>query len=155
MSLSVGQKAPEFDVVSSKGSPLRLSDFAGKKNVVLYFYPADFTMICTKEACGFRDIYADLETKDTEVIGVSVDSDASHEKFAAEHRVPFELVSDRNRELAKAYGATSVLRDILGKTARITYVIDKAGRIAAIFKAELSASTHVDGVKAAIAKLPA
>jgi peroxiredoxin Q/BCP len=155
MSLSVGQKAPEFDVVSSKGSPLRLSDFAGKKNVVLYFYPADFTMICTKEACGFRDIYADLETKDTEVIGVSVDSDASHEKFAAEHRVPFELVSDRNRELAKAYGATSVLRDILGKTARITYVIDKAGRIAAVFKAELSASKHVDGVKAAIAKLPA
>lgn len=153
MPLSVGQKAPDFDVVSSDGKALKLSEFAGKKNVVLYFYPGDFTPICTKETCGFRDMYAELGTKDTEIIGVSIDSDESHRKFAAEHRVPFALVSDRKRELARTYEASSLLQNILGKAGRVTYVIDKKGQIAAIFKAELSASKHLDGVKATIQKL--
>jgi peroxiredoxin Q/BCP len=153
MSLKIGQKAPAFDVVSSAGKTLKLSDFAGKKNVVLYFYPGDFTPICTKETCGFRDMYADLESKDTEVIGVSVDSDESHQKFVAEYKLPFSLVSDKNRDLAKTYGATSLLGNILGKTGRITFLIDKKGEIAGIFQAELSASKHVDGVRQALAKL--
>jgi peroxiredoxin Q/BCP len=153
MSLRVGEKAPEFDVVSSSGKSLKLSDFAGKKNVVLYFYPGDFTPICTKETCGFRDMMGDLESADTEVIGVSVDSDESHKKFADEYNIPFELVSDKDRDLAKAYGATSLLRNILGKAARITYLIDKKGEIAGIFPGELSASKHVDGVREAMKKL--
>lgn len=153
MSLRVGQKAPDFDVVSSSGKSLKLAHFAGKKNVVLYFYPGDFTPICTKETCGMRDMYADLESKETEVIGVSVDSNESHEKFAAEYKVPFALVSDKNRDLAKVYGATSFLRDILGKTARITFVIDKKSQIAAIFEGELSAKKHVEGVRSAVARL--
>ena len=153
MSLRVGDKAPDFDVVSSAGKSLKLSDFAGKKNVVLYFYPGDFTPICTKETCGFRDMYADLETKETEVIGVSVDSNESHQKFAAKYEVPFALVSDANRDLAKTYGATGFLRDLLGKTGRVTFVIDKQGSIAGIFQGELSASKHLDGVRDAIKKL--
>ena len=155
MSLRVGQKAPDFDVVSSSGTALKLGDFAGKKNVVLYFYPGDFTPICTKETCGFRDMYADLESKETEVIGVSVDSNESHEKFAKEYKLAFSLVSDAKRELARTYGATSFLRDILGKSARMTFVIDKKGDIAGIFAGELSASKHLDGVKGVIAKLSA
>jgi len=155
MSLRVGQKAPDFDVVSSSGKSLKLQDFAGKKNVVLYFYPGDFTPICTKETCGFRDMYADLESQDTEVIGVSVDSNESHEKFAKEYKLAFALVSDSKRELAKTYGATSFLRDILGKTARLTYVIDKKGEIAGIFQGELSASKHLEGVRDTIKKLGA
>jgi peroxiredoxin Q/BCP len=153
MSLSVGQKAPDFDVVSSSGKALKLSDFRGKKNVVLYFYPGDFTPVCTKETCGFRDMYAELESKDTEVIGVSVDSDESHRKFAEEYKVPFALVSDKDKDLAKAYGATSFLGKILGKTGRLTYLIDKNGVIAGIFQGELSASKHVDGVRGAMSKL--
>lgn len=153
MPLSVGQAAPEFDVVSASGRRLKLSDFRGKKNVVLYFYPADFTPVCTKETCGFRDMHDELASKDTEVIGVSVDSDDRHRKFAEAHGVKFDLVSDGERALAKAYGATGFLRDLLGKTARITYVIDKNGKIVAVLKAELSASTHLDGVRAAVAKL--
>jgi peroxiredoxin Q/BCP len=153
MSLRVGQKAPDFSVVSSSGKRLDLKELAGKKNVVLYFYPGDFTPICTKETCGLRDMYADLESHDTEVIGVSVDSNQSHEKFAKKYDVPFALVSDENRELAKQYGATSFLRDLLGKTARMTFVIDKKGVISAIFQGELSASKHVDGVRDAIKKL--
>jgi peroxiredoxin Q/BCP len=155
MSLRVGDKAPEFNVVSSAGKALKLTDFAGKKNVVLYFYPGDFTPICTKETCGIRDMYADLESKDTEVIGVSVDSNASHEKFAAEYKVPFALVSDEDRELAKTYGATSFLQNILGKAGRLTFIIDKKGTIADIFKGELSAAKHIDGVRSAIKKLSA
>ena len=153
MALRIGDKAPDFDVVSSAGKALKLSELAGKKNVVLYFYPGDFTPICTKETCGMRDMYADLEAKDTEIIGVSVDSNESHEKFAAKYGVQFALVSDANRELAKTYGATSFLRDILGKVSRITYVIDKKGRIVGIFQGELSAAKHVDGVRGAIQKL--
>ena len=152
-SLRVGEKAPDFNVVSSSGKALKLKDFEGRKNVVLYFYPGDFTPICTKETCGFRDMYADLESKDTEVIGVSTDSDASHAQFAAKYKVPFALVSDKNRELAKSYGATSFIRDILGKAARMTFVIDKKGEIAGVFAGELSASKHVDGVRQALEKL--
>jgi peroxiredoxin Q/BCP len=153
MSLRVGEKAPGFDVVSSAGKPLKLSDFAGKKNVVLYFYPGDFTPLCTKETCGFRDMMGDLESADTEVIGVSVDSNESHEKFAAEYKVPFPLVSDKDRQLAKTYGATSFLGNLLGKVGRVTFVIDKKGMIAGIFQSELSAAKHIDGVKAAIKQL--
>ena len=153
MALSVGQKAPDFDVVSASGRRLKLSELVGKKNLVLYFYPADFTPVCTKETCGFRDMYEELASKDTEVIGVSVDSDEQHRKFADKHNVPFELVSDGERALSKAYGATGFLRDILGKAARITYVIDKKGIIASVLKAELSARTHLDGVRDAVAKL--
>ena len=153
MSLRVGQRAPDFDLTSSAGQPLRLAELRGKKNVVLYFYPADFTTVCTRETCGFRDAYEDLARKDTEIIGVSVDSDASHEKFAAEHKVLFPLVSDAGMTLARKYEAASLFRTILGKTARVTYVIDKKGMIAGVFDSELRASVHVDGVKSLIAKL--
>jgi len=151
--LRVGDKAPDFDVISSAGKPVRLRDFLGKKNVVLYFYPGDFTPVCTKETCGFRDMYADLESKDTEVIGVSVDSDESHQKFADQYKVPFALVSDPRRDLAKAYGATGFLRDILGKAGRMTYLIDKEGVIKGILQGELSASKHVEGIRSLLGQM--
>jgi len=153
MSLSVGDKAPDFDVTSSNGKRIKLSDLAGKKNVVLYFYPGDFTPVCTKETCGFRDMHEDLASKDTEIIGVSVDSDESHRKFAEEYKVPFELVSDEEKKIAKLYGATGFLRDLIGKAKRKTFVIGKDGRIAAILESELRASKHLDGVRDALAKL--
>jgi peroxiredoxin Q/BCP len=153
MPLRVGEKAPDFDVVASNGTRLKLGDLVGKKNVVLYFYPGDFTPICTKETCGFRDAYQELASGDTEVIGVSVDSDESHRKFTEKYGVPFALVSDENKALAKRYGATSFLRDILGKAGRITYVIDKKGEIAGVFQGELSANKHVHGARDLIQKL--
>lgn len=153
MSLSVGDKAPDFDVTSSNGKRIKLSDLAGKKNVVLYFYPGDFTPVCTKETCGFRDMHEDLASKDTEIIGVSVDSDESHRKFAEEYKVPFELVSDEEKKIAKLYGATGFLRDLIGKAKRKTFVIGKDGRIAAILESELRASKHLDGVRDALSKL--
>src|SRR5262249_55667970 len=152
--LNIGDAAPDFDVLAHDGRRLKLAEYRGKKNVVLYFYPKDFTLVCTKEACGFRDMYDDLLSKETEVIGVSVDDETSHEKFAHKHRVPFPLVADPEKTLAKAYGAVSRLRDILiGTTARVTYVIDKQGKIAAIYSSEILASQHLNGVKRTIAAL--
>ena len=153
MALRIGEKAPDFEVVASNGKRIKLSELAGKKNVVLYFYPGDFTPICTKETCGFRDAFEELATGDTEVIGVSVDSDDSHRKFAEKYGIPFDLVSDVNKDLAKKYQATSFLRDLLGKTGRITYVIDKKGQIAGVFQGELSANKHVHGARDLIKKL--
>ena len=153
MPLKIGDPAPDFDAVAHDGRKLSLRDFREKKNVVLYFYPKDFTLVCTQEACGFRDMYEDLVTKDTEVIGVSVDTDESHGRFASKHHVAFPLVCDTKKELAGKYGATSFLRDLLGATKRVTYVIDKNGKIAAIFDSQVRASQHLNGVREAIAAL--
>jgi peroxiredoxin Q/BCP len=153
MSLKVGDQAPSFDVLSSEGRRLRLEDFRGKQNVVLYFYPKDNTSVCTAEACGFRDMYADLATAETEVIGVSADDEASHKGFAAKHRVPFPLVTDKDLALAKSFGATSLLGSLRGQTGRITYVIDKQGKIVGVFDSLIFANAHLKGVKETIAKL--
>jgi peroxiredoxin Q/BCP len=150
--LQVGDKAPDFSG-DSDGKKIALADFAGKKNVVLYFYPGDFTPVCTREACGFRDIYEELKGADTEIIGVSTDNDESHKKFTAEYKLPFPLLADKGKVIAKAYNASNLFADIMGKVARITYVIDKQGKIAEILKSELSANKHVQGVKDALAAL--
>lgn len=140
-------------MTSSSGARLALGDFIGKRNVVLYFYPADFTLVCTRETCGFRDSYAELASNDTEVIGVSVDSDETHQRFAEEHGVPFSLVSDPSKALAQRYDAMGLFSRLLGKTGRITYVIDKKGYIAGVFDSELRASVHVDGVRDLVRRL--
>jgi|SRR5580658_7158838 peroxiredoxin Q/BCP len=151
--LKVGQQAPAFDVSASDGKRIQLEDFRGKKNVVLYFYPRDFTRVCTQEACGFRDMYEELRGQDAEVIGVSLDSDDSHKKFAVEFKLPFPLVADKNRSIAKSYEVIDLFRGLLGIVKRITFVIDKQGNIAQIFHAELSADAHLEGVRVALAKL--
>jgi peroxiredoxin Q/BCP len=153
MTLRAGGAAPDFEVTSSDGRKLNLADFRGKKNVVLYFYPADFTTVCTRETCGFRDMYEDLASKDTEIIGVSVDDDATHERFRKEHDVKFALVADTEKSLANRYEASNMFSKLTGKTARVTYVIDKAGRIAGVFQAEISASKHTGGVRDLVARL--
>jgi peroxiredoxin Q/BCP len=153
MALKVGDKAPAFDVTSSDGAKLRLADYLGSKHVVLYFYPRDDTPVCTAEACGFRDMYEDLMAADTQVIGVSVDDDASHKRFAAKHRVPFPLVADPGMALATSYGAVGGLNRLRGVTRRITYVIGKDGIVAGVFDSAIFAKQHLNGVKETIARL--
>lgn len=153
MTLSIGASAPDFDVTSSDKRELKLSAFQDKKNIVLYFYPQDFTSVCTRETCGFRDMYADLQGKDTEVIGVSFDDDETHERFRKEHEVPFALIADTKRELSTRYEAVGLLTKLIGRASRVTYVIDKKGKIAGVFKAEISAKTHVEGVRDLLARL--
>jgi peroxiredoxin Q/BCP len=151
--LKVGQEAPAFEVTSSDGRTIKLADYRGKKSVVLFFYPKDFTKVCTAEVCGFRDMYEDLAGKDVEVIGVSLDSDASHTKFATQHKVPYPLVADKDRSLAKKYEAIGGLGGLLGITKRVTYLIGKDGKVAAVFDGMFDDGVHVGGVREAVGRL--
>jgi peroxiredoxin Q/BCP len=128
--LKVGDKAPDFSLMDEHGLPVSLKDFLGKKPVVLYFYPKDFTSGCTTEACGFRDDYKAYEEKGAVVIGVSLDSVESHKRFSEKHNLPFPILSDNRKEVAKTYGVLG-FGGFLAK--RVTFIIDKKGMIAAVF----------------------
>jgi peroxiredoxin Q/BCP len=99
-----GRKAPAFMLESASGQRVSLADFAGQ-NVIVYFYPKDDTPGCTKEACGFRDLWKDLQKAGLVVLGVSADSPASHAKFSGKYRLPFTLLSDPERKVMTAWGA--------------------------------------------------
>lgn len=134
--LKEGQKAPEFTAADQDGNTISLGQFAGKK-VVLYFYPKDDTPGCTAEACDFRDNYQGLKAKDIVVLGVSVDDEKSHQKFAAKHSLPFTLLADTDKKIVEAYGVWGE-KNMYGKkymgTNRTTFVIDENGVIAHIIK---------------------
>lgn len=134
--LEVGQKAPDFSAKNQHGETVHLSDFKGKK-VILYFYPKDNTPGCTTEACNFRDNYQSLQKDGFEIIGVSVDDEASHQKFSSKHELPFQLLVDQDKKLVEAYGVW-VEKNMYGKkymgTARTTFVIDADGIIQHIIK---------------------
>ena len=129
--LEVGTKAPAFTLPDQNGEPVSLSDFAGKK-VVLYFYPRDNTPGCTRQACAFAGAYEAFEQAGVVVIGVSKDSAASHQKFAAKHQLPFLLLSDPERTAIQAYGVWQEKKNY-GKVSmgvvRSTFIIDENGVI--------------------------
>ena len=137
---------------TADGTTIRLSDYRGRKNVVLYFYPKDFTAGCTAEACTFRDAYDELHRQDTEVIGVSTDSGDSHDRFAQRYGLRFPLLSDPQGTIAGAYGALGALRALLGAAQRITFVIDKNGVIRGAFHHELRVSRHLQQVRDLLAR---
>ena len=99
-----GRAAPAFTLTDARGAPVSLSAFRGK-DVVVYFYPKDDTPGCTKEACGFRDLWGDLRRAEIVVLGISADSPASHAKFAEKYKLPFRLLSDPDRKVMTAWGA--------------------------------------------------
>src|SRR5271168_4541664 len=103
LKLREGGKAPIFTAATSGGGTISLSDYKGK-NVILYFYPKDDTPGCTKEACAFRDHFADFKRKGAVVLGVSPDSVKSHDKFAGKFKLPFTLLSDADKQIVEAYG---------------------------------------------------
>jgi peroxiredoxin Q/BCP len=119
----------------------------GKKTVVLFFYPKDNTPVCTKEACAFRDSYEAFAAAGAEVIGVSSDSAASHQAFAAKHRLPFPIISDHDRALRKLFGVPNPLGVVPG---RVTYVIDRQGVIRLVFSALFASDGHVRKALAAV-----
>ncbi|GIV34098.1 MAG: peroxiredoxin [Chitinophagales bacterium] len=144
MKLKEGDKAPAFKAKDQSGKTVSLSDFKGKK-VILYFYPKDDTPGCTKEACSFRDDYASLKKKGFEVVGVSVDDEKSHKKFAEKYDLPFTLVADVDKAIVNAYGVWGE-KTFMGKkymgTNRVTFIIDEGGKIEKII-------TNVDTSNAA------
>jgi Peroxiredoxin len=129
--LAAGDKIPDISIPDQNGNPVSLTDFKGKK-VVLYFYPKDQTPGCTAEACNLRDNYKALQKQGYEVIGVSTDSEKSHQKFIARENLPFTLLADTEKKLHEAFG-TWVEKSMYGRkymgTARVTFVIDEKGVI--------------------------
>ena len=124
--LNIGQKAPDFTLQDKNGKDVSLSDFIGKK-VVLYFYPKDNTPGCTRQACAFANTYKEFQNENIEVIGISRDSVASHEKFAEKHNLPFILLSDPELRAIKAYEVWQE-KKLYGKVSmgvvRTTFIID-------------------------------
>ena len=129
--LEISQKAPEFTLPDQDGKAVSLSDFLGKK-VVLYFYPKDNTPGCTRQACAFAGAYEGFRSKDVVVIGISKDSTASHQKFAAKYNLPFILLSDPELQAIQAYGVWKE-KKLYGKVSmgvvRTTFLIDEQGFI--------------------------
>ena len=103
-SIKEGNKAPGFTLADATGKPVSLDEFAGK-DVIVYFYPKDDTPGCTKEACGFRDLWKELQRAGVVVLGISPDAGVSHQKFAAKYKLPFTLLSDPDKKLMKSWGA--------------------------------------------------
>src|SRR5438093_6695419 len=145
--IGVGDPAPDFALPDRSGRTVRLGDYRGKKAVVLYFYPKDDTPGCTKEACSFRDQYQDFQDAGAEVIGVSSDAEASHEKFAAKYRLPFVLLADRSGAVRTQYGVPATLGLLPG---RVTFVIDKQGIVRHVLHSQLRPNRHCEEAIAAL-----
>jgi peroxiredoxin Q/BCP len=145
----VGDTAPPFMGLDQDGKTVTLADFAGKKNVLLYFYPKDFTGGCTKEACGFRDRMGDLQTNNVEVIGVSFDSAENHKRFIAQNHLNFTLLADPDGKIVQAYDAKAPMFKL---AKRVSFLIGTDGKIVHVTDS-LNPQTHFDEMQTAVAGL--
>lgn len=143
--LQVGDRAPAFTAVTSTGEPIALAQFLGKRNVVLSFYPKDFTSGCTRQVCTYRDNIPRIEELDAVLFGISTDSDASHERFSLAYGLPFPLISDERRELSRLYGVVR-FGGRIPLVKRVTYVIDKKGIIRLAAHHEFAIESHLKDV---------
>lgn len=150
--VSVGDRAPDFELRSQGGQQVRLRDLIGERAVVLYFYPKDNTAGCTAEACSFRDGYEAFVEAGAEVVGVSSDPVESHERFAARYALPFTLLSDAGGRVRRLYGVPSTLGILPG---RVTYVIDRTGIVRHVFSSQFGATAHVDEALGVVRSLSA
>ncbi|MDD1769381.1 MAG: peroxiredoxin [Methanomassiliicoccales archaeon] len=147
--LSVGDQAPDFTLEDQNGEVFRLADIVGKKAVVIYFYPKDFTPGCTEEAYAFRDKYEVFKDAGAEVIGISSDSVESHKRFAKELNLPYILLSDPGSKVRELYHATS----LGGIPGRVTFVIDKKGEIRMVFSSQFQPTKHIQEALLVIAEI--
>lgn len=151
--LRAGTPAPPFEGQDSRGQTVKLADFRGKSNVVLFFFPKSFTPVCTAEACSFRDAYQELNARDTVLVGVSLDPAEVQRRFADQFELPFHLLSDQKGQISRDYEAIGLLGNLLKMTRRITYLIDKEGVVRGAFRHELAAKRHLEDVRSALAAL--
>lgn len=152
MAIEEGKAAPAFTLQDSDGNKVALKDLKGK-NVVVYFYPKDDTPGCTKEACGFRDLWGDIEKTGAVVLGVSPDDGASHRKFVDKYQLPFTLLSDPDKKVMEKYGAWGE-KNMYGKKTmgviRSTVLIGPDGKVKKHWKRVAKAETHPEKVLEAI-----
>jgi len=150
--LQVGQTAPDFTLKTTTGTTFNLREARGR-HIVLFFYPKDNTPGCTAEACAFRDEYQDFQDLGAEVIGISSDSEASHQKFTQKNRLPFPLLADVGGKVRKLYEVPGTLLGLI--PGRVTFVIDREGVIRYIFNSLSGATDHVRNTKEVLQKLEA
>jgi thioredoxin-dependent peroxiredoxin len=139
--MNVGSVAPDFTLPSQSGEMVSLGDFLGKRPVILFFYPKDNTLGCTREVCAFRDSFEELGKLDAEVIGISSDSVDSHSAFAEKHRLPFTLLSDQGGNVRRLYGVPNTFGLFPG---RVTNVIDTEGVVRHVFSSQIGVEKHVE-----------
>jgi thioredoxin-dependent peroxiredoxin len=151
-----GKKAPAFELPDQNGNKVALKDLTARGSVVLYFYPKDMTPGCTAEACSFRDNLADLRSIGAQVVGISADSSASHQKFIEKHTLNFPLLSDAGNKVSKAYGVYKKKslygREFMG-IVRSTFLIDHQGIITKVFP-KVKVNGHTEEVLAALQQSP-
>lgn len=139
--LELGDQIPDITLKNQDDQSVSFRSYLGK-NIVVYFYPKDFTPGCTKEACSFRDNYSLLESYDAEIIGVSGDSPKSHQKFAKAYNLKYTLLSDTNKKAERAFG---VKRNMFGLLpGRETFIFDKKGKMIGKFSSAIAATRHVE-----------
>jgi peroxiredoxin Q/BCP len=151
-SINVSDRVPDAALRLHNGRLVALADLYRTRPVVLFFYPKNFTSICTKEACAFRDAYQDFVDARATVVGVSSDSADSHQRFADQHRLPYLLAADEDGGLRRAFGVPKTLGFLPG---RVTYVIDTSGVVRHVFSAQLAAGRHVREALQALRQLGA
>jgi peroxiredoxin Q/BCP len=151
LKLKEGDVAPKFSVNTNGGGKISLADYLGK-NVILYFYPKDDTPGCTKEACAFRDYFADFKKAGAIVLGVSPDSVKSHDKFVEKFKLPFTLLADEDKKIVEAYGVWGE-KSFMGRkymgTHRVTFLIGANGKIKKIWP-QVKPDGHAEEVLAAL-----
>lgn len=150
MELKVGDRIPNFIAKDANGLDFDSQSLVGQKPLVIYFYPKDNTPGCTTQACSFRDQYEDFKDLGAEVIGISSDSVASHQKFSNQYKLPFILLSDFDKKIRKLFGVPTGMFGLL--PGRVTYVTDKNGIIQMIFDSMMAAK-HIPKALDAIKKL--
>lgn len=136
----VGDPAPDFTLSSTTGEPVTLSSFRNRAEVILFFYPRDSSLVCTAEACAFRDTYEVFQNAGAEVIGISGDSTRSHRGFSQRHHLPYVLLSDPEGAVRALFGVPKTLGLVPG---RVTYVIDKQGVVRLVFSSQFQPAKHV------------
>ena len=141
MKVRVGDRAPDFSLPNQSGQVISLRDFVGKRSVILYFYPKDFTMGCTTETRSFSERHEEFRRLGAEIIGVSSDTVESHGSFASACNASFNLLRDEGGRVRSLYGVESSLGLLPG---RVTYVIDPDGIVRHIYSSQLNAKKHVD-----------
>ncbi len=149
MGLKIGDNVPGFSLKDQNGNEFHLNELLGKKPLVIFFYPKDYTPGCTKEVCDFRDSYEDFQEMGAEVIGISSDSEKTHRRFAQSYKLPFTLLSDKAGKVRKLFKVESKFFNLL--PGRETFVVDKSGKIIKTFNS-INATNHMPIALKAIQK---
>ncbi len=144
--LAVGDAMPAFSLIAQDGKVFNSADYAGKKFLVFYFYPKDESMVCTKEACSFRDSFNDFTKAGAMVIGINGGTVASHKEFSDHYKLPFTLLSDPDNKVYQLFG----VKNTMFMTGRETFIVDLHGKIAFTYEAMLQGKKHADDALAYI-----